>query len=461
MVHLRCFTCSVCKCELDTASYGCDLNGNFFCPVHMKSAQPSEQDYRVLAKGYLRKQGNIVKKWRRRYFYLEVDSCEIRYYKHKNLVDYCGAIDLSAVSNVLCTYLTVPPDKSNAHLPSGSLPSIQLVTPGRVWNLACDTDSIRETWREAISQARAMLNPASPAASCGVGRHGLQSISSPTVRSPKPEKSSLSSSPLPTSLSQPYLLSPLRSQMPPPIVQRPSSTTPAKIVNSEMSPSCFTIISRQSSEGDETVSPEDTSQNRSRRESGLGRGDGSAKASQYVTTTTGSSIDAGAIRSKVSPPPIQVPVSGFMSGNSTPMTGSTTTTTGAQFMSPVSPGKKYPPNDLSSSEIVSPVPWQPSTPRNISGKGLNSSCVLPIHYLASSRQRAASAGASLSPQSAQLSAPNTVAQTTVKVPGVPSEDPAEDEGEEESLLCSPHVGLIAVCVDSKNDTFTPMIEVSS
>jgi len=421
MIHSMCFVCSICKCQLDSLSYGCDLNGTFFCPQHMRSAQPSEQVYKFLARGYLRKQGKIVKKWRRRYFVLPVDSCELRYYTSEDLQEYRGSIDLTTVSNIQLAYLTVPKDKSNPLLPSGSLPAIQLVTPGRIWNLVCDTDSIRGTWRDALRQSKASYEPASPAASPGVGLLCDQhSGSSPVGHSPQMDTSSIHSSGLlvkPFSSSEPALDSPPSHTMPT-IPRRPSSANPGKTTPSlaELSPSSF--VSRDS---DETNSPEDESAvtiaTRTRRESGLGRGDGSAGASQSMASSA-SNAEGGGLRSKLTPPPIIIPT--FNSVISTPMTGAST---GVQDMSPETPGGKVMTNVLTASELVSPLTWQPTTPRNFKGKG-------SIVRLGGSRSRAASAGASLSPLTGQLSLPQSATQP---IPGVPDVPP-----QEESLLCSCH-----------------------
>ena len=251
MVHAMCFVCSRCKCELKSDEYGCDMNGKFYCPIHMTSAQPSEREYKTLAKGWLRKMGHIVKKWRRRYFVLEVDSTEIRYYKSKNLEERCGVIDLTAVTRVQPTYLFVPADKNHPNLPSGSLPAVQLLTPNRVWNLACNTDSDREYWLDAIRTAQAACNPASPAASRGVGRHAQDSCcSSPLVPTAKASVSCshhvfLSPSPPPTA-------SPTSRQ---PEIQRPSSAVPEKSVI----PIINSGTSTPDSDGVETSSPDDSS----------------------------------------------------------------------------------------------------------------------------------------------------------------------------------------------------------
>jgi len=480
MVHAMCFVCSRCKCELHAGDYGCDMNGRFYCPLHMTSAQPSEKEYKTLAKGWLRKQGNIVKKWRRRYFVLEVDSCELKYYKSKDLEENCGVIDLSAVSRVQPTYLFVPPDRNHPKLASGSLPSVQLLTPGRVWNLACDTDSDREYWLDAIRTAQSSCNPASPAASHGVGRNAHDSsCSSPIVPTPKAPKSSssrhafLPPSPPPTAL---LPASPPSGQRE---IVRPSSAVPEK--------SAITILnsgtSTPDSDGVETNSPDDCSSTGVRAaatnnpttttttttvappqevgdptQSRVECSDGSADSSQSNTTTaTGSNVDCGHQKRRIIVQPIIVP-SGFDSGSTT-STPVTATSSSAQFMSPEIACKKLSDNHLCSSGLTSPVTWQPSTPHVLMhchnggwdcATSSGSSCCQEVSDL-ESRLRALSAGASIQPQLQQPVAQAKVdtAQETedgafqkprpllAKARKTPHE-PVESSEDKEPLLYSPN-----------------------
>jgi len=440
MVHAMCFVCHACKCPLKSTSYGCDLNGRFFCPIHMKSAQPPEKVYKTLACGWLRKQGKIVKKWRKRYFVLEVDSSQLRYYNPKDVSQVCGVIDLRTVIAIQSAYLFVPPDKNNPSAPAGSLPALQLRTAQRVWNLACDTDSVREYWLEAIRTAQASCCPASPAASRGVGRDGPNSCSSPSVRSPKVVKASSSSSssgsassvapaqsssPLGATLPQPTCVSPSQKEAEQPIMQRPASATPEKPESSPKSGASSPGLIPPDLDDVETNSPEDdnssTSANhvhRARRESGVGRGDGSARASQSIAPNAGSNGE-GSLSRKISVNPIIV-ASEFDSEYSTP-TPSTGVSSGAPFMSPGTPGRKVSP----AGGITSPIPWQPSTPRGMtssksgvaiweSGMGNNVHPARDV-VLSECRKRAASAGASLLVQHPKLVIPSSLPKEIAKL----------------------------------------------
>jgi len=472
VVHAMCFVCSRCKCELRSGEYGCDMNGKFYCSLHMTSARPSEKEYKTLAKGWLRKQGNIVKKWRRRYFVLEVDSCEIRYYKSEDPEDNCGVIDLAVVSGIQPAYLYVPADKNHPELPSGSLPALQLLTPGRVWNLACDTDSDREYWLDAIRTAQATYSPASPAASHGVGRNVHDSCSSPNMPSPKaslPSSRTVFMSPSPTRSMFPQPPSPPK-QIGQPEIQRPASAVPEKsivpIINSG--------TSTPDSDGVETSSPDDSSctatattstlinaaqEVRARRESGLGRGDGSAPASQSIASTTTS---CGPAKRRMDIQPIIVP-SSLDSGSNT-----STPVTGVQFLSPVAVNKKISGTAFCSGGLGSPVAWMPSTPRgadtsqnsiweyaNSTGSGSSQGA----SFLSDSRLRAASAGATLRVQHEQVNAPAQASEAKsvlrprlviARARGITqepiestetknryvSQEPIESTEEKDSLLCS-------------------------
>ena len=166
-LHAVCFVCATCECALTAASYGVDLNGRFYCPAHLRSAQRPAADYTTLARGWLRKQGAVVPTWRKRYFVLALGSRELAYYEAPG-ARRRGAIDLAAVTAVQPAYLFVPHDRADPDAPSGSLPAFQLLTRDRVWNIACDTDSDRRAWLRAIDTARAAAACASPAASRGV-----------------------------------------------------------------------------------------------------------------------------------------------------------------------------------------------------------------------------------------------------------------------------------------------------
>lgn len=169
-LHAVCFVCTTCQCALTAASYGVDLNGRLYCPCHLRSARRPEADYTTLARGWLRKQGGVVPTWRRRFFVLALGSRELCYYDAPGARRRKGAIDLAAVTAVQPAYLYVPRDRADPAAPSGSLPAFQLLTPARVWNIACDTEADRSAWIRAIETARAAAACSSPAASRGVGR---------------------------------------------------------------------------------------------------------------------------------------------------------------------------------------------------------------------------------------------------------------------------------------------------
>ena len=191
-LHQVCFVCAECKKPLDVSSYGTDLNGRFYCAQHLKSARLSDQQDRTLASGWLMKEGNIRKSWRRRFFVLPVNSTELRYYSSEQAAPGSekGVIDLTAVTMLQPDYLFVPPDRKAPDAPSGSLPSLQLVTPKRVWNLACDTDATRKAWLDAIRTVQARCESASPAASRGAAatRHSTRSSTSSTSQPPTPSR---------------------------------------------------------------------------------------------------------------------------------------------------------------------------------------------------------------------------------------------------------------------------------
>lgn len=401
-LHARCFVCSMCKRSLASENYGMDLNGKFYCEAHMNSVKPSEKDYKTLASGWLFKQGALVKKWRRRYFVLLVDSCELRYYKSTNTVQQQkkGVIDLSTVCTIQPAYLFVPADKNHPDFPSGSLPALQLVTPGRIWNLACETDSVREYWADAIRTAQATCGAASPAASSGVGRgtrgqssHG-QAISTspsppPIMSTPKAPRTPQGSYTVKTFVSSPR-----------PVMSPPGPFAPE-------------------TDDAETNSPDDdcaaAQVSRPRTGSGLARGDGSAQASQSVASNNVSNEGGGGIRRLISVQPIVVPPSSFTLTGGTP-----TIQNSSNFALPGSPNKR-PSNVSSSNGLGSPVPWMPSTPRGAMGSGVSvagsstngwdsssTSSRESDLYLNESRLRAVSAGASFQPQVAHLVAGSTV-----------------------------------------------------
>jgi len=362
-LHARCFVCSKCSRPLDPRKYGIDLNEKLYCADHMDGVSVLDEKYRTLASGWLFKQGQVVKKFRRRYFVLLVDSCELRYYKSKDAShgQPNGTIDLSAVSSIQPAYLYVPSDKNHPEFPNGSLPALQLITPCRIWNLACETDSVREYWLDAIRTAQATCGSASAAASNGFGR-GFKGRSSRGFASPSPPPCNCSSgggflSPPKVCLGSPVVPQSLKTAV---FIPRPTSSTPGP----------FT----QENDDAETSSPEDesvTPATRSRTGSGLGRGDGSAQASQSIYSTTGSNAADGiGTRRAVLVQHIVVPSPPtFVSNTSTP------TNAGVSFAAPGSSNKKPPSNISSANGIGSPVqPWQPSTPRGaVSGSSWDSS----------------------------------------------------------------------------------------
>jgi len=451
MLHSRCFVCSMCKRSLSVDSYGVDLNGKFYCKKHMNSARHSEKDYKTLACGWLFKQGAFVKTWRRRYFVLLVDSLELRYYKSKDTTQpqKKGVIDLASVVTIQPAYLYVPADKNHPDYPNGSLPALQLITPCRIWNLACDTDSVREYWADAIRTAQATCGAASAAASVGVGRaartqgsHGCQS-SLPSPSPPPYQGFEFMSPRAPRSSPQ---TSPTKASLP--------------IPSAAMSPpGPFTQESDV-----ETNSPEDdsssTHETRSRTGSGLGRGDGSACASQSIASaTTSNGCGEGVNTRRIVVQPIVVPSSAIVSS-----CGGTPTTANGNgvFMIPGSPSKKNQSNVSSASGIGSPLPWQPSTPRGLTSSGhsggadsssgwgdssSSSSRESAFNMMNESRLRAVSAGASLQPQMGRFAYPQP--KPTTNIVSIPRPIIAQNRivsPGKDSLLCSPHNRQIPTAV---------------
>jgi len=440
--HERCFVCCVCHCRLKDESYGIDLNGKLYCKHHWNSSRPSDNDYRTLASGWLFKQGAVVKKWRRRYFVLPVDSCVLRYYKTKLTTQQPekGSIDLSAISAIQPAYLFVPPDKNHPELPSGSLPALQLVTHCRIWNLACETDSVREYWMEAIRTAQVTCGYASPAASCGVGRghRGRCCCCSPGFApspSPPPFPGSAGSSPPGDLLGHSEFVAPHN-------IVKTSVPVPAALLSPS---SAFS----QGDDDAETSSPEDDcsipQESRPRTGSGLGRGDGSAAASQYLASTTISNVEISGMRRVIHVTPIVVPTQSMpSSGSGTPTVGGVT-----NVVFPDSPSR--PPAH----------PWQPSTPstprgsndslNNASWDSSSTSSSASRESETEMRCRAVSAGASF-----QLQMKQRVIKIGVK-PVVPQQQQTRSPKVKDALLCSPR-NISIVSTDIKVITSPPTCE---
>jgi len=447
-LHARCFVCSLCGCTLSARNYGLDLNGKFYCRTHMKSGRPSDIDYKTLASGWLYKQGAVVKKWRRRYFVLPVDSCYLRYYKDKGTPQQQkkGIIDLSTVSTIQPAYLFVPADKNHPEYPNGSLPALQLITHQRIWNLACETDSIREYWIDAIRTAQTTSGSASAAASSGVGRGSKGASSRGCGASPSPP---------PISCQFPSVASPKPALVQPKLTPLTSKVKTSVPVPAGVLPPPGSFPPSESDDA-ETSSPDDdcttaVQETRARTGSGLGRGDGSAGACQSISPTTVSNVEGGGARRMITVQPIVVPQPTIFSNGSTP------TIPNSGFMAPGSPSRKQTSNMSSANGAGSPLPWQPSTPRGLTGCGImgnnfgdngwdssstSSNNSREYGFMLDCRLRAASAGASIIPQ---MGAPNISGTTTVYTSTKPQVNAnskliiAKNRmANQDSLLCSPH-----------------------
>jgi len=396
-LHTRCFVCSCCRRSLTTRSYGMDLNGKFYCKDHMISARPSESDYKTLASGWLFKQGAVVKKWRRRFFVLTIDSCELRYYKSSSLQQQKGVIDLSTVSSIQPAYLFVPPDRNHREWTSGSLPSLQLITHNRIWNLACETDSVREYWADAIRTAQA-TSSASAAASSGVGR---------SSRNRSSHTPSLVASPSPPPFSLAGISSPPRVPL-----SQPQSSPRSNNGNTSVPVPAPSLLANSARDTDdaETSSPDDdcsstTQDSHSCSGSTMGSCDGSAQSTQSFCSPNASGVEGGVgARRVITVQPLVVPSSTIL------LSGGAGTPTLAGTAAFGSPNKKFPCCAAPSSGIVSPLPCTPSgyiSPGDggfSSGGDSSSTSSQDYSYqMDESRLRASSAGASFIQMYARVS----------------------------------------------------------
>jgi len=166
----------------------------------------------------------------------------------------------------------------------------------------------------------------------------------------------------------------------------------------------------------------------------LGRGDGSAQASQSIDSATVSNVEFGGLKRSVNVQPIVIPPVSVMSNNGTP------TAAHGGFVVPGSPNKRFPQSSTSStSGVSSPLPWQPSTPRGMGIAGSlcgwdSSSTSSSCQYVTDEpRSRAVSVGSSLRPQGGKptpsshmnISSRLIIARNRIASP-------------EKDMLCSPH-----------------------
>ena len=115
-----------------------------------RSSPIEDSAYGSIMHGWIMKQGGKVKSWQKRFFVIPLNSASMVYYVNEGVSTPKGKIELEGVKTIQKSYLFVPPDKVGPGEPSGSLPSLQLVTKGRVWNLAFSSEGTREEWLEAI-----------------------------------------------------------------------------------------------------------------------------------------------------------------------------------------------------------------------------------------------------------------------------------------------------------------------
>ena len=94
---------------------------------HIRSAVHGD----ILKEGYLRKQGQVNKSWKQRYFILN-NFRELRYFDNERTC--LGVIDVSSIQQDLCH------GKENG---KGHKFTFKMATPSRTWVISCKTDAER------------------------------------------------------------------------------------------------------------------------------------------------------------------------------------------------------------------------------------------------------------------------------------------------------------------------------
>ena len=148
-VHRTCFVCDRCGVALSRGNCGRDRAGVLLCRAHLPADLKTTLEKSLPRTGHMFKQGARFgfQGWQQRFFALFPEEMKLAYYKTQN--DFYsgnkkGVIDLNLVSNTAKALLQVEG--------KGSLPSLQLVTSNRMWNLACESEADRDKWLEVVNE---------------------------------------------------------------------------------------------------------------------------------------------------------------------------------------------------------------------------------------------------------------------------------------------------------------------
>jgi len=124
-------------------------------PVRPVALTKGEKTQEVTLQGYLFKQGEIHKSWKKRWFYLDTDNNFLVYYKTKPdaslSVKELGRIYISAIKKVIFEPNDFDSQTIPASLPSGHPCLFQISTQKRVYNFASESDEIRSRWTSFIN----------------------------------------------------------------------------------------------------------------------------------------------------------------------------------------------------------------------------------------------------------------------------------------------------------------------